>query len=67
MYESASTPPAARALAPMAGLWRRLLQEHVSDGTGRCVRCRWQTRAAEHWPCRVNLLAAAAQRCHAER
>lgn len=53
---------AATALAPMADVWQRLLAEHVPDRQGRCVGCRWQTRAADRWPCNVYDLAAAAQR-----
>jgi hypothetical protein len=53
---------AATALAPMAEVWQRLLTEHVPDRQGRCVACKWQTRAADRWPCAVYDLAAAAQR-----
>lgn len=52
----------AVALAPMPEAWQRLLAEHVPDAQGRCVACRWQTRAADRWPCVVYDLAAAAQR-----
>ncbi|MGH8966829.1 MAG: hypothetical protein ACRDXB_16080, partial [Actinomycetes bacterium] len=54
--------PAAVALAPMGEVWQRLLAEHVPDREARCVSCRWQTRAADQWPCGLYVLAAAAQR-----
>jgi hypothetical protein len=57
----------ARALAPMVQVWSALLAAHVPDREGRCVVCRWQTRAADKWPCGVYLLAAAAQRVAATR
>ncbi|MGH3586221.1 MAG: hypothetical protein ACRDQ0_07835 [Pseudonocardia sp.] len=60
---SAPTPStAAIALAPMVQVWTTLLAAHVPDREGRCVACRWQTRAADKWPCAVYLLSAAAQR-----
>jgi hypothetical protein len=52
----------AVALAPMREVWQVLLATHVPDREGRCLACRWQTRAADKWPCGVYLLAAAAQR-----
>jgi hypothetical protein len=62
-------PPssAAIALAPMVQVWSALLAAHVPDREGRCAVCRWQTRAADKWPCGVYLLAAAAQRVAATR
>jgi hypothetical protein len=62
LYVIPTPSPAAVALAPMVAVWQRLLTEHVPDRQGRCVACRWQTRAADKWPCAVYLLAAAAQR-----
>jgi hypothetical protein len=58
---------AAIALAPMREVWQVLLATHVPDREGRCLACRWQTRAADKWPCGVYLLAAAAQRVAASR
>lgn len=52
----------ALALAPMHELWQILLATHVPDRDGRCVTCRWQTRAADRWPCDIYAIAAAAQR-----
>jgi hypothetical protein len=57
----------AVALAPMREVWQSLLATHVPDREGRCLACRWQTRAADKWPCGVYLLAAAAQRVAASR
>jgi hypothetical protein len=62
LYVIPAPSPAAVALAPMAEVWQRLLAVHVPDRQGRCVACRWQTRAADRWPCAIHLLAAAAQR-----
>lgn len=53
---------AATALAPMVKVWRALLAAYVPEREGRCTAIRWQTRAADKWPCGVYLLAAAAQR-----
>jgi hypothetical protein len=58
---------AAIALAPMREVWQVLLATHVPDREGRCLACRWQTRAADQWPCNVYLVAAAAQRVAATR
>jgi hypothetical protein len=58
----AAPNPTAAALAPMREVWQVLLATHVPDRDGRCMACRWQTRAADRWPCNVYLLAAAAQR-----
>jgi hypothetical protein len=63
----AAPSTAAVALAPMVQVWSALLAAHVPDREGRCVACRWQTRAADKWPCGVYLLAAAAQRVAASR
>jgi hypothetical protein len=51
----------------MVQVWSALLAAHVPDRGGRCVVCRWQTRAADKWPCGIYLLAAAAQRAAATR
>jgi hypothetical protein len=56
------TDPNAAALAPMVQVWSALLAAHLPDRDRRCVACRWQTRAADRWPCDIYLLAAAAQR-----
>lgn len=64
---SARDAATAAALEPMEGVWRKLLAEHVEDGHGRCAACRWQTRAADRWPCNIHLLAAGAQRLARER
>jgi hypothetical protein len=57
----------AVALAPMREVWQALLATHVPDRDERCMACRWQTRAADKWPCGVYLLAAAAQRVATSR
>ena len=52
----------AVALAQMPQVWRALLAEHVPDAQRRCSACRWQTRAADPWPCALYAVAEAAQR-----
>lgn len=52
----------AVALAPMEQVWQKLLAEHVPDREGKCSACRWQTRSADSWPCRVHDVASAARR-----
>lgn len=53
LYMIPAPSTAAVALAGMPEVWQRLLTEHVPDRQGRCVACRWQTRAADKWPCDV--------------
>jgi hypothetical protein len=53
-------------LAPMVGVWRRLLEEHQPDGRGRCRSC---TRggtgiSAIVWPCTLFAVAEHARRYH---
>lgn len=55
----------AQVLAPMTGVWTRLLADHVADADDRCSACRWQTRAADAWPCDLYLIADAARRISA--
>lgn len=51
----------AVALAGMPQVWRALLAQHVPDAQQRCSVCRWQTRAADPWPCAIYAVAAAAR------
>jgi hypothetical protein len=56
----------AIALSSMTSVWESLLATHVPDAEGRCKECRWQTRAADRWPCSVHDVAAAARDVAAE-
>lgn len=44
-------------LRQLIGLWRRLLQAHAADETGRCPQCRTWRRSRRRWPCAVWWLA----------
>ena len=52
----------ARVLAGMPALFGRLLEQHQSDGSGRCRACTSQVRPAARWPCVLHVAAASAAR-----
>ena len=54
-----------RALAPLPEVWRRLLQLHVADGSGRCRACTAASRPAAVWPCALRIIADQAAAEHA--
>ena len=56
----------ALALAAMPEVCDALLAAHVRASDGCCAKCRWQTRAADRWPCTVYSIAAAARAIAAE-
>ena len=60
---------AATELAPMTGLWRRLLELHVPDARRRCRACTQGGTGipSVQWPCGPRRVAEAAAQCHAER
>lgn len=56
-----SVSATAAAIAAVPGLARRLLADHVDDGSGRCQRCAIGAQAGkERWPCRIQTYARAA-------
>jgi hypothetical protein len=42
-------------------VWRRLIEDHVSDGSGRCRACRIHGVGGPHWPCTLRTVAEAAR------
>lgn len=58
---------AAAELAPMTGVWRRLLDDHVPNAQGRCRACTQGGTgiATTRWPCGPRQVAEAAARRHA--
>jgi hypothetical protein len=60
---------AAAELAPMIGVWRQLLTDHVPDSSGRCQACTQGGTGipTARWPCGPRRIAEAAAQCHAHR
>ncbi len=56
----------AAELAPMVDVWRRLLDEHVSDRAGRCRTCTMggTGQPAVSWPCTLHGVADLARHRH---
>lgn len=54
-------------IAGQPGMARRMLAEHVDDGTGHCRVCRWHARPAADFPCVLRTHAEAADRLGARR
>ncbi len=57
----------AEVLAEMPIVWRRLLDAHHADATGRCRGCRTQSGPAIPWPCTLYCAATAAGRIATRR
>jgi hypothetical protein len=49
--------PLASVISGMPEVWQRLLDEHVPDGSGRCVACRSSRTAGVLWPCTLRVIA----------
>ncbi len=56
----------AAELAPMTDVWQRLLDQHVPDRGGRCVRCTKGGTGipSTPWPCSIHGVADLARRRH---
>ncbi len=56
----------ATQLAPMVGVWRRLLDEHAPNRAGRCNKCTKGGTGVPStpWPCVVYSIAEMARRRH---
>ena len=57
----------AAELAPMTGVWRQLLDDHVPNSLGRCRACTQGGTGIPtvHWPCGPRNIAEAAAEYHA--
>ncbi|WP_219418992.1 hypothetical protein [Pseudonocardia nigra] len=57
---------AAAQLAPMVGVWQRLLTLHVPDRAGRCRTCTKGGTGlpSTPWPCSIHGIAEMARRHH---
>jgi hypothetical protein len=60
---------AAGELAPMIGVWRQLLTDHVPNTHGRCQACTQGGTGipTARWPCGPRRIAEAAAQCYALR
>lgn len=56
----------AAELAPMVGVWQRLLAQHQPDRNGRCVSCTKGGTGlpSTSWPCSIHGIAELARRRH---
>ncbi|MGI5128712.1 hypothetical protein ACQEVB_18015 [Pseudonocardia sp. CA-107938] len=41
-------------------VWQRLMGDHVSDASGRCIACRVHGVGGPRWPCSLRAVAEAA-------
>lgn len=57
-------PRLAAELAPMVGVWQRLIAQHVADRAGRCRTCTKGGTGlpSTPWPCALYGIAAMARR-----
>jgi hypothetical protein len=60
---------AAAELAPMIGVWRQLLTDHVPSARGRCQACTQGGTGipTARWPCGPRRIAEAAAQYHAHQ
>jgi hypothetical protein len=56
----------AAELAPMVGVWKRLIAQHTPNRSGRCRTCTKGDSGMPPtpWPCPVYGIAEMARRCH---
>jgi hypothetical protein len=56
--------PMAFVLAGMPEVWQQLLEDHVSNSSGRCRACHNHGTAGVPWPCTLQVIAADARAIH---